>query len=229
MLTAPAARELTRAARPHLPWLLLALSLQTLSPRPPSKDRKEAAVGVGAQGGRAWPLPEVNTGCAGVQGPDADSRDQRHCGNKRALCSLRFVSATLLQPCRPSSQVGVPRAGSRGDGGQPVLLQTPWAGRGAAPARRFCRTGVHRPCAAKGVRAAVPRVLGHGTLSRRSHGKHWVCTVESTEGGKDTGSRQSGSFYQTTCSRVGGAAAFPPTPLGCPSQAGTLWQRRTPA
>lgn len=90
---APAAREPTPAARPRPLWLLLALSLQTLSPRPPSKDRKEAAVGVGAQGGRAWPFPEVNTGCAGAQGPDAEGRDQRHCGNKRALCGLRLVSA----------------------------------------------------------------------------------------------------------------------------------------
>lgn len=31
----------------------------------------------------------------------------------------------------------------------------------------------------------------------------------STEGGKDTGSRQSGSFYQTTFSRVGGCGCIP--------------------
>lgn len=82
--------------------------------------------------------------------------------------------------------------GSRRDGGQPVLLQTPWAGRGAAPARRFCRTGVHRRCAAKGLGAAVPKALGCGTLSE-DRWKHWVCTVKSAEGGKDMGSRQSGS------------------------------------
>lgn len=189
---APAAREPTPAARPRPLWLLLALSLQTLSPRPPSKDRKEAAVGVGAQGGRAWPFPEVNTGCAGAQGPDAEGRDQRHCGNKRALCGLRLVSAVQTQlPGRGASGARAVH-GRRGDGGRPVLLQTPWAGRGAAPARRFCRTGVHRRCAAKGLGAAVPKALGRGTLSE-DRWKHWVCTVKSAEGGKDMGSRQSGS------------------------------------
>lgn len=226
---APAAWEPTRAARlrPRLLWLLLALSLQTLSPRPPSKDRKEAAVGVGAQGGRAWPFPEVNTGCAGTQGPDAEGRDQRHCGNKRALCGLRLVSAVQTQlPGGPPGHAPCTGAGEME--ASPSCCRP----RGRAEERRLHVDSAELECIGSAwPRASVQQFPKHLAVEpfQKIVWKHWVCTVKSAEGGKDMGSRQSGSFCQTTFSRVGGCSCIPTPLLGCPSQAGTLRQRGTPA
>lgn len=148
--------------------------------------------------------------------------------------SGRSVACVLCRPRNCSHADPAPRWGlwgSRRDGGQPVLLQTPWAGRGPAPARSFCRTGVHRRSSAKGVSAAVPKVLGHGTLSRRSFGKHWVRTIYEHRGREGHGVTAERLFLPTTFSGgVGweGAAAFPSL-TGLAHSAGVPLTGRDPA